>query len=78
MENAFEFIFKLTAGVPQVLKWFTTNKEKWAWMVEWATTVNYPVSTLEQNNNVRLKKKRTNFQQYPQQLKNEAFKNSFL
>jgi len=37
-----------------------------------------PTSTTDQPNQVRLYKKRQVYQQYPQYLKNEAFKNQFL
>lgn len=78
METAFEFIFKLAAAVPAVSAWFVQNKDKWAWLYEWATTVSFPLSTMEHSNQVRLLKKRNNYQQFPQYLKNEAFRNSFL
>lgn len=78
METVYEFIFKLAAGVQSVQQWFQNNADKWSYLVEWAQKISFPVSTIDQTNNVRLYKRRQQYQQYPQQLKAESFKNQFL
>ena len=65
METCFEFLFKLVAAVPHVFAWFTQNKDKWLWLVEWAQKVSFPVNQMDPSSNVRLYKKRNQYQQYP-------------
>lgn len=75
MEAAFEFLFKLAGNVPHVAIWFQGNKDKWELLREWCQKVSFPVNSMD---NIRLYKKKNNFNQYPQYLKQEAYKNKFL
>jgi hypothetical protein len=75
-EACVEFLFKLMAGVPSVLQWFLHNRDKWAFLIEWQTKYSFPIDQTGPN---RLYKRRTNqYTQYPQYMRNEAYKNQFL
>ena len=75
-ETCFEFLFKLCAGLPTVMQWFLNNREKWQFLIEWQTKYSFPMDQAGPN---RLYKRRTNqYAQYPQYMRNEAFKNQFL
>lgn len=75
MEVMYEFIFKVTSAYPHVLIWFTQNQDKWRFLSQWASSIHFP---LTEATGVKLLKKRQQYQQYPQYLKQEAYKNSFL
>jgi hypothetical protein len=75
MEACYEFIFKLCAGMPSVFQWFRTNPDKWGWIVEYSQKISFP---MDQTSQVRLYKKKSQYTQYPQYLRNEAYKNQFL
>lgn len=77
-EAMYEYIFKLSAAVPKVTEWFKANQASLAWLSDWSQQVQFPIGSQVDVNAVRLYKKRQQYQQYPQNLKNEAFKNSFL
>ncbi len=36
MEECYEFIFKLCAGMPIVFWWFCSNKDKWSWLIDYS------------------------------------------
>jgi hypothetical protein len=75
-EACVEYIFKLCAGVPSVQQWFLANRDKWSFIVEWQQKYVFPMDQTSPN---RLYKRRTNqYTQYPQYMRNEAFKNTFL
>ena len=75
-EACFEYFFKVCAGIPAVMQWFLQNKDKWAFMIEWQQQASFPMDQVGQN---RLYKRRTNqYQQYPQYMRNESYKNTFL
>jgi hypothetical protein len=75
-EACFEYLFKVCAGLPTVMQWFLQNKEKWGFMIEWQQQTSFPMDQVGQN---RLYKRRTNqYQQYPQYMRNESYKNTFL
>lgn len=76
MEACFEYIFKLCAGVPIIMQWFINNRDKWNFLIEWQQKTVFPI---DQTGPCRLLKRRTNqYVQYPQQLRNEAYKNGFV
>lgn len=75
-EACFEYLFKVCAGLPTVMQWFLQNKDKWGFMIEWQQQTSFPMDQVGQN---RLYKRRTNqYQQYPQYMRNESYKNGFL
>lgn len=75
-EVCFEYFFKICAGIPAVMQWFLHNKDKWGFMIEWQQQTSFP---LDQVGQIRLYKRRTNqYQQYPQYMRNESYKNNFL
>jgi hypothetical protein len=58
------------------MQWFLLNRDKWAFMIEWQQQVSFPMDNVGYN---RLYKRRTNqYQQYPQYIRNESYKNFFL
>lgn len=76
METCFEYFFKLCTANAAVRQWFLTNRDKWTFLIEWQTKVSFPT---DQTGAIRLLKRRTNqYQQFPQYLRNEAYKNRFL
>lgn len=62
MEAIFEFIFKITGRYPHIRDWFVSRKQTWAWLVEWAENVKFPLNPMDPN--IRLNKRRGQMQMH--------------
>lgn len=78
MEVVIEFVFKIVSKIAPVKQWFAANKQAWAYLALWSQDAKFPIGYGDQQNNLRVFKKRNNLQLNTQYLRNEFSKNTIV